>query len=158
MSSKMQMFENRLSKVWKHQSKLARKQNVSCFRFYDHDMPEFPFSLEIYEDIVFGSEYKRKHGMTEEEHELWHKDAIETISKVVNILPEKIYLRERKRIFGRTGQYEKTAQAKEEKIVQESCLSFIINLTDYLDSGLFLDHRLTRQRVREDCAGKRVLN
>ena len=62
-SAKLPMFQNRLLKMWKHYSKLARKQDITCFRFYDHDLPEFPFAIEWYEGVVHAAEYKRRHGM-----------------------------------------------------------------------------------------------
>jgi 23S rRNA (cytosine1962-C5)-methyltransferase len=61
--NKLLMFENRLRKVYKHFAKIARKQNIACFRFYDHDMPEFPFVIENYNGAIHAAEYKRRHGM-----------------------------------------------------------------------------------------------
>lgn len=157
-SPKMEMFQNRLLKMWKHYSKLARKQAVSCFRFYDHDLPEFPFAIEWYDGVVHAAEYKRRHGMEEEEHEAWLEACKSTLASVLEVAPEVIFIKQRQRKAGRQGQYEKFAEAKVEKIVREGGLSFIINLTDYLDTGLFLDHRITRNMVREQAADKRVLN
>jgi 23S rRNA (cytosine1962-C5)-methyltransferase len=152
------MFENRLTKVWKHISKIARKQDLTCFRFYDHDLPEFPFAIDWYEGVVHAAEYKRRHGMEDEEHEAWLQSCRETIAKVLEVLPEQIFMKIRQRKAGRQGQYEKFGEEKVEKIVTENGLKFIINLTDYLDTGLFLDHRITRGMVRELSEGKRVLN
>lgn len=157
-SPKMEMFQNRLLKMWKHYSKLARKQDVLCFRFYDHDLPEFPFAIEWYDGVVHAAEYKRRHGMEEEEHEAWLEACKATLASVLDIAPDMIFMKQRQRKAGRQGQYEKFAEAKVEKIVREGGLSFIINLTDYLDTGLFLDHRITRNMVREQAADKRVLN
>ena len=70
-TSKFEMFQNRLLKVYKHKSKIAKRQNVSCYRVYDHDIPEFPFCIELYEDKIYLAEYLRRHGMSEEEHEEW---------------------------------------------------------------------------------------
>lgn len=152
------MFENRLRKVYKHISKLARKQDIACYRFYDHDLPEFPFAIEVYKDVVHAAEYKRKHGMEDEEHEAWLQGCKETIAKVLEMPVDSIFMKVRQRKAGRQGQYEKFGEEKVERIVPEGGLNFIINLTDYLDTGLFLDHRITRNMVREECKGKRVLN
>lgn len=154
----MQAFENRLQKVHKHISKIARKQNISCFRFYDHDMPEFPFAIEWYDGVVHAAEYKRRHGMEDDEHEAWLQACREIIARVVEIGIENIFMKVRQRKAGRQGQYEKFGEEKVERIVPEGGLSFIINLTDYLDTGLFLDHRITRGMVRDEAKGKRVLN
>ena len=68
---KMIMFRNRLIKVFRHISKQARKQEVSCYRVYDHDLPEFPFCIEIYDDKIYLAEYKRHHHMTDSAHADW---------------------------------------------------------------------------------------
>lgn len=152
------MFENRLRKVYKHISKLARKQDINCYRIYDHDLPEFPFAIEVYKDVVHAAEYKRKHGMEDEEHDAWLQACKETIAKVLEMSVDNIFMKVRQRKAGRQGQYEKFGEEKVERIVPEGGLNFIINLTDYLDTGLFLDHRITRNMVREECKSKRVLN
>ena len=152
------MFLNRLLKVWKHYSKLARRQNIACFRFYDHDLPEFPFAIEWLDGAVHAAEYKRRHGMEDEEHVLWLQECKATISAVLETPEELIYMKIRQRKAGRQGQYEKFDELKVEKIVQEGGLNFILNLTDYLDTGLFLDHRITRGLVRAEAKGKNVLN
>lgn len=157
-NDKLAMFENRLRKVYKHYSKLARRQDVACFRFYDHDLPEFPFAIENYNGTVHAAEYKRRHGMEDEEHEQWLNACKEMIGKVLELPVEQIFMKMRQRKAGRQGQYEKFAEEKVERIVPEGGVNFIINLTDYLDTGLFLDHRITRGMVRDEAKGKRVLN
>ena len=152
------MFENRLLKVYKHKVKHAKRLNVSCWRVYDHDMPEFPFCIELYEDKVYLAEYLRRHGMTDEEHEEWLEACVAVISRLLHIKNENIYIRQRTRKSHRHDQYEKLDEQKKFFTVEENGLKFLVNLTDYLDTGLFLDHRITRQMVREQCKGKRVLN
>jgi 23S rRNA (cytosine1962-C5)-methyltransferase len=156
--SKFLMFRNRLQKVYKHLSKQALRQGISCYRVYDHDLPEFPFIIEFYEDKLYVSEYKRRHSMAEEEHEVWWKESSQVMVEVMGIAPQNIFLKLRQKKEGRLGQYQKLDERKGEFIVMEGGLKFIINLTDYLDTGLFLDHRLTRQMVREIAKGKKVLN
>ena len=152
------MFRNRLTKDIRHVAKLARRQGVSCYRIYDHDLPEFPFCIERYEDKLYLAEYQRRHGMTEEEHENWLETCIPTISEVLETPDERIYYRQRRRKGGRLDQYEKLASEQEFFVAREAGLSFRINLTDYLDTGLFLDHRITRGMVREEVKDKRMLN
>ncbi len=152
------MFANRLQKMYKHYSKLARRQDVACYRFYDHDLPEFPFAMEWYNGVVHAAEYKRRHGMEDEEHDAWLLACKNVISEVLELPAGQIYMKQRQRKAGRQGQYEKFDEQKAERIVPEGGLNFIINLTDYLDTGLFLDHRITRNLVREDAKGLRVLN
>ncbi len=152
------MFHNRLQKMWKHYSKLARRQQVACFRFYDHDLPEFPFAIEWYDGAVHAAEYKRRHGMEDEAHLAWLQACKEVIAAVLETPQDRIFMKERQRKAGRQGQYEKFETLKTERIVPEGGLNFIINLTDYLDTGLFLDHRITRGMVRDEAKGMRVLN
>jgi len=157
--AKLQMFANRLQKVYKHKSKLAKRQNVACYRVYDHDMPEFPFCIELYEDKVYLAEYLRRHGMTDEEHETWLDECIALISQLLSVPVDKIYVRQRRRMSHRSeNQYEKLEEQKEFFTVEENGLKFLVNLTDYLDTGLFLDHRVTRQMVRQQAQGQRMLN
>ena len=68
---KATMFRNRLTKVFRHMSKLARRQDVSCYRIYDHDLPEFPLCIEMYENWLYVAEYRRNHHMEETEHDEW---------------------------------------------------------------------------------------
>lgn len=151
-------FKNRLQKVWKHFSKLAKKQQISCFRFYDHDLPEAPFAIEWLDGKVHASEYRRRHGMDEERHEQWLTACQQIICDVVGISERDLFIKQRQRKAGRRGQYDKFNESRTEHIVHEGGLSFILNLSDYLDTGLFLDHRITRQMVRDQATDKRVLN
>jgi len=152
------MFRNRLEKVHRHLGKQAKKQGISCYRIYDHNLPEFPFIIEKYEDKLYVSEYKRRHSMNDDEHLEWLNDCMVIMTEVLDIQKENIFLKMRQRKEGRTGQYQKIDELKNEFVVQENGLKFIVNLSDYLDTGLFLDHRITRQMLRELAAGKRVLN
>jgi 23S rRNA (cytosine1962-C5)-methyltransferase len=152
------MFENRLVKVFRHLRKTARRQNITCYRVYDDDIPEFPFSIEIYEQCVYLAEYQRRHGMTEEEHEEWLESCVEVVSRVLEILSENIFIKQRQRKQNRQAQYEKLSFEKHEMTVHEAGLKFKVNLSDYLDTGLFLDHRITRGLVRDEAKEKQVLN
>lgn len=157
-NDKIDMFRNRLIKVYRHLSKQARRMGITNYRVYDHDLPEFPYRIEFYGDKLYVSEYKRRHGLSEEAHHEWHKRSQEVMSEVFNVSNEEIFSKLRKRKEGRLDQYRKVDEEKEEFITEEAGLKFILNLTDYLDTGLFLDHRITRQMVKDGAAGKRVLN
>jgi 23S rRNA (cytosine1962-C5)-methyltransferase len=158
MTLKPEMFKNRLQKVHRHRSKQAKRQNISCYRLYENDIPEFPFAIDIYGDKLYVAEYKRNHNLSEEEYEQWFENSLQVIQEVLAIDPENIFIKQRQRKAGRQGQYEKIDSTKNEFIVEENGLKFRVNLSDYLDTGLFLDHRITRQMVRENSAGKHVLN
>ncbi|WP_276504292.1 class I SAM-dependent methyltransferase [Terrimonas pollutisoli] len=155
---KLEMFKNRLTKVFKHVGKQAKRIGVSCYRVYDHDLPEFPLCIEFYDDKLYVAEYKRRHSMSEEEHDEWMEKSLEIICNVLSVEKENIFLKLRQRKPGRLGQYQKFDAVQHEFVVEENGLKFIVNLSDYLDTGLFLDHRLTRERVQKEAKGKKVLN
>jgi 23S rRNA (cytosine1962-C5)-methyltransferase len=155
---KLLMFRNRLQKVYRHISKGAARQGISCYRIYDHDLPEAPFIIERYGDQLYVSEYKRRHGLDDEAHAAWLQGCLEVMQEVTGIPVDHIYVKLRQRKEGRKGQYQKLDERRSEFVVQEGGLSFLVNLSDYLDTGLFLDHRSTRQLVRERAQDKDVLN
>jgi len=161
------MFRNRLEKVYRHLGKQAKRLAITCYRLYDHDLPEFPFCIEIYEQNVYVAEYKRRHGMSEDEHDEWISRSMIVICEVLKVSSENIFLKLRQKKPGRLGQYQKTAEKRSEFVVEENArpdepvgrgLRFIVNLSDYLDTGLFLDHRVTREKVKTEVKEKKVLN
>jgi 23S rRNA (cytosine1962-C5)-methyltransferase len=153
----MLAFENRLRKMYKHYRKWARRQGITCYRIYDADVPEYPLAIEIYEDALHVAEYQRDHGLTEEAYEEWWKGCLQVMEKVLELPAERIFTKQRKPQKGKE-QYEKVDTRQHERIVQEGGLKFIVNLSDYLDTGLFLDHRPNRELVRTQAKDKRVLN
>ena len=96
--------------------------------------------------------------MTDDEHDGWMEKSIEVVCEILHTIKEKIFLKLRQKKPGRLGQYQKVAQKGSEFIVEENGLKFIVNLSDYLDTGLFLDHRLTREKVKIEARNKNVLN
>jgi 23S rRNA (cytosine1962-C5)-methyltransferase len=152
------MFRNRLQKVYRHLSRQAARQGIGCYRLYDHDLPEFPFLIEVFEDKLYVAEYKRRHQLDDDAHEDWLDACEEVMTDVTGIPAGLIYRKLRQRKESRLGQYQKLDAARQEFTVSEGGLNFIVNLSDYLDTGLFLDHRITRGIVRDLAAGKRVLN
>lgn len=155
---KIIMFHNRLQKVYRHLSRQAKRLDITCYRIYDHDLPEFPFCIEFYGNKLYAAEYKRRHGMTDAEHDEWMERSLAVISEVLSISSENIFLKLRQRKPGRLGQYQRLGEDQNKFIVNEGGLKFWVNLSDYLDTGLFLDHRLTRQMIRQESKDKKVLN
>ena len=152
------MFRNRLEKVYRHLGKQAKRRRITCYRLYDHDLPEFPFCMEVYEHNIYVAEYKRRHGMDEDEHDEWIRQSIAVICEILKVGEEKIFLKLRQKKPGRLGQYQKTDDKRSEFVVEENGLKFIVNLSDYLDTGLFLDHRVTREKIKTEVKEKKVLN
>lgn len=152
-----QAFANRLRKMAKHYDKWARRQELSCYRLYDADIPEFPLAIDRYAAYLHVAEYRRNHSLEEEEYQLWRSGCKQVMQEVLNLSPEKIFFKEREQKKGKE-QYEKRADQQQEMEIMENGLKFIVNLGDYLDTGLFLDHRTTRQMARAQAAGKQTLN
>ena len=158
LDGKLLMFENRLKKVLKIRSKEASRQKVSCYRLYDRDLPEFPLIIDVYENELLVTEYRSQHRLSHDEYIAWLDGSLLVVKKVLNKTDDQIHIKERKVKESRQDQYAKTASVKDFMVVHEGGLTFLVNLTDYLDTGLFLDHRITRSMVREKSNGKKVLN
>jgi len=150
-------FRRRLAKRFKHLSKWARRQGIEAFRIYDRDIPEIPLVIDWYAGWLHAAEYERPHERTDVEHEVWLDRMIEAAALELGVPPERTFLKMRRRQRD-GGQYEKVDQRQAVLTVKEGGLSFEVNLSDYLDTGLFLDHRQTRAMVRGEAAGRRMLN
>jgi 23S rRNA (cytosine1962-C5)-methyltransferase len=115
--------------------------------------------VELYEEYIYIAEYNRRHDLTDEEHEIWFEETKKIISNMTGVPIDHMYVKLRKRMSHREGQYEKEAVTESKIItVQENGLQFLVNLTDYLDTGLFLDHRDTRQMVQAEVKDTHFLN
>ncbi|MEI6635640.1 MAG: class I SAM-dependent methyltransferase, partial [Planctomycetota bacterium] len=150
-------FRRRLAKRYKHLAKWARRQGIEAFRMYDRDIPEIPLAIDWYAGWLHASEYDRPHERTEIEHDVWLDRMIEAAADELGVPPNQTFLKVRRRQRG-GGQYEKLDARKTLLTVKEGGLEFEVNLSDYLDTGLFLDHRQTRALVRDEAAGKQFLN
>ncbi|GAB7129276.1 class I SAM-dependent methyltransferase [Amantichitinum ursilacus] len=155
-------YRNRLAKNFKHWSKWARRNELSCFRVYDRDVPEFPVIVDWYDGRANLQEYDTGWVQTDEDHEAWLADIWYATAEALGIPEDNVTIKTRQRQKG-DSQYEKNQfddddHTAHEYVVMEQGLKFLVNLEGYLDTGLFLDHRNTRQRVREESAGRRVLN
>lgn len=150
-------FRNRLLKNARHWGKWARRQNISCYRLYDRDVPEYPVIVDWYEGRVHLQEVQTGWIESDEDHQEWLDGICAACAEVLEISPDHVSLKTRRRQRGE-DQYEKTGSEGQDFIVHEDGLEFYVNLDAYLDTGLFLDHRNTRKRVRGEAAGKRFLN
>ncbi|MES2355747.1 MAG: class I SAM-dependent methyltransferase [Pseudomonadota bacterium] len=155
--SNIAAYLNRLTKNSRHLAKWARRQNITCYRLYDRDVPEFPVTVDFYEGRVHLQEVDTGWVQSDEERDAWLSTIRVGTADVLQLPHEAISLKRRERQRG-VNQYEKSGVAGEDFIVQEDGLKFIVNLDAYLDTGLFLDHRITRGMVRARAAGKRLLN
>jgi 23S rRNA (guanine2445-N2)-methyltransferase / 23S rRNA (guanine2069-N7)-methyltransferase len=150
-------LRRRLAKRFKHLSRWARRQGIEAFRVYDRDIPEIPLVIDWYAGWLHAAEYERPHERTEIEHDVWLDRMIEAAALELGVPPSQTCLKVRRRQRA-GGQYEKVDARRTLVTVQEGGLGFEVNLSDYLDTGLFLDHRQTRALVRAEAEGKRFLN
>ncbi|MBN01989.1 MAG: bifunctional 23S rRNA (guanine(2069)-N(7))-methyltransferase RlmK/23S rRNA (guanine(2445)-N(2))-methyltransferase RlmL [Planctomycetaceae bacterium] len=149
-------FRNRLTKRARHLRRWPGR-GITCYRLYERDIPEVPLVVDRYEDHLHLAEFNRPHERTIAEHADWLDLMAKTAAEVMEIRQENVFVKHRNRQRGST-QYEKVSREGRRAVVGEAGLKFRVNLSDYLDTGLFLDHRQTRQMVREEAAGKRFLN
>ena len=150
-----EMFANRLVKSAKKADRWAHRKKITSYRIYDRDIPEIPVSVDRYGQFIHVSVYARTRLRDHEEE--WIEMIRNKISDILVIAPTKIHIKTRKRQKG-SAQYERLNGPRIEHQAIESGLRFIINLTNYLDTGLFLDHRKTRKLVRKEAKGKKFLN
>lgn len=158
--SQATMFRNRLERMGKHWRKWARRQGITCFRLYDRDIPDVPLVIDWYEGQLHVSEFVRPHDRSEIEHRVWLDFIVRTAAEALGVDADtQTFLKRRERQRG-TSQYERQDDGGDMLRVHEAGHTFLVNLSDYLDTGLFLDHRLTRGMVQADAAGgeKRFLN
>lgn len=152
-----EMFANRVRKNLKRVGKWARKHGITCFRLYDADMPEYAVAIDLYDNRAHVQEYQAPVGVEPENARHRLNQIMAVLPDVLKIQPENIVLKVRKRTRGKE-QYQKLGSSGRFFEVQENKLGFLVNLLDYLDTGLFLDHRITRQMIKDYSEGKRVLN
>ncbi|OYT95808.1 MAG: 23S rRNA (guanine(2445)-N(2))/(guanine(2069)-N(7))-methyltransferase, partial [Pseudomonas sp. PGPPP3] len=152
-----QMFANRLQKNLKQLGKWARREGVECYRLYDADMPEYAVAIDLYGDWVHVQEYAAPRSIDPEKAQSRLFDALAAIPQALGIDKSKVVVKRRERQSG-TKQYTRQAAQGQFMEVNEGGIKLLVNLTDYLDTGLFLDHRPLRLRIQREAAGKRFLN
>jgi 23S rRNA (guanine2445-N2)-methyltransferase / 23S rRNA (guanine2069-N7)-methyltransferase len=152
-----QMFANRLQKNFKQLGKWARKEKIDCYRVYDADMPEYSLAIDLYHDWVHVQEYAAPKSIDPEKAQARLFDALAAIPQALGVDKSRVIVKRRERQSG-TRQYERQSTEGKFTEVSEGGVKLLVNLTDYLDTGLFLDHRPMRLRIQQEAAGKRFLN
>lgn len=157
-------LRNRLAKNARHLQRWARRNDISCYRIYDADLPEFAFALDRYQSEIAPEvewyhlqEYQAPATIDADTAEYRIGVATEVVRELFSIPDDRLFCKTRSRQRG-PSQYQKQGSRNEFYQVREGEASLLINLSDYLDSGLFLDHRITRELVYQRSAGKTVLN
>ncbi|MGH8262831.1 MAG: bifunctional 23S rRNA (guanine(2069)-N(7))-methyltransferase RlmK/23S rRNA (guanine(2445)-N(2))-methyltransferase RlmL, partial [Steroidobacteraceae bacterium] len=155
------MFANRVQKNQKALAPWLKESGVTCYRLYDADMPEYAFAIDIYKSgedrWACVQEYEAPDSIDPQAVRQRRAQALSVLPSALAIDPDfVVYRRRRKQKEG--DQYERIDERAELHEVEEGGLKFLVNFFDYLDTGLFLDHRPTRALIREMAMGKRFLN
>lgn len=149
-------FAGRLSKNVRHLRRYPER-GIHCYRVYERDCPDVPLIVDVYEDHAHVVEYEREHSRTATQQALWWERARRIVAESLEVPLAQVHAKEKRRQRA-GGQHEKLGDRGRTLLVREGGLRFEVNLDDYVDTGLFLDHRLTRGTVREQASGKRFLN
>ncbi len=149
--------ENRLRRNVRHLSKWARRAEVECYRVYDRDLDEFAFVVDRYARHVHVHEYEAPAQVDPERVDARRRDFLTAVRVVLEVAAPDLHVKTRRRQAGST-QYRRIDERDEYAVVREGPCRFAINLDDYLDTGLFLDHRSVREQIRGEAGGKRFLN
>jgi 23S rRNA (guanine2445-N2)-methyltransferase / 23S rRNA (guanine2069-N7)-methyltransferase len=155
-----QMFANRLRKNLKRLEPWARREQIECFRIYDADMPEYAFAIDVYgrePRHVHVQEYAPPKSVNAESARERRREAFAVLPDVLAVPVAQVHSRMRKPQKG-AEQYEKREATGERYAVTEGGLQFWVNFRDYLDTGLFLDHRILRSMLRDWAKDKDFLN
>ena len=152
------MLGNRLAKQLKHLRGWAKAGGITCFRLYERDIPEFPAIVDWYDGDVVVWVYNRTRDDTPEKVRAFEDLCEEEILDGLQVPGARLHMKYRGRIKDRSEQYDRVDDRGVVRTVEEQGLRFEVNLSDYLDTGLFLDHRKTRSIIRHYAKGKRVLN
>lgn len=154
------MLANRLRKNRKHLGRWLEREDIHCYRLYDADLPEYAMAIDIYEGEkrwVHVQEYEAPKSVDRDKARVRLQEALAVIRDVLDIPEDQLFLKVRRRQRGR-AQYGKLADTRRFHEVTEAGCRFLVNFEDYLDTGLFLDHRITRKLISELAAGRCFLN
>jgi 23S rRNA G2069 N7-methylase RlmK/C1962 C5-methylase RlmI len=158
MDARVEMFANRVRKNARHLAKWARRDGVTCYRVYDRDIPEVPLAVDRYlcepdqlAIVVHDYRHADRGGGDE-----WLDAMVAAAAGVLEVRAS--FAKQRERIVDRSQQYERLGETGSWRTVREGGLAFLVNLADYLDTGLFLDHRATRARVAAEPSCATMLN
>ncbi len=156
-SAGREMLSNRLTKNLKHLSKWAKRIDVDCFRVYDADLPEYAMAIDLYGQHAVLQEYEAPAEIDPVKVAARLADAVAVLPDVLHIPRENVVVKTRRR-QRRGQQYEALSTSGRRLVAREGDCHYLVNLTDYLDTGLFLDHRPVRALIRRLASGKRFLN
>jgi 23S rRNA (cytosine1962-C5)-methyltransferase len=145
----MDMLANRVRKNARHLGRWAKREHVTCWRLYDRDIPEIPITVDTYEGALVINDYR---AFERDDGDAWLDAAVTAVREVLE--PADVFVKQRERLAHRAAgqQYERQDDRGAWRVVHEAGHKFRVNLSDYVDTGLFLDHRITRARAAAEPA------
>ena len=150
-------FGNRLRKNSRKLLKWARREGIRCFRIYDRDLPEYNVSVDLYEKWIHVQEYAAPSTVDEKSAQYRFQQSLHQVRHLFGVRRDRVFLKTRRKQKGK-AQYQKQGSRKKMHVVREGDCFFLVNFTDYLDTGIFLDHRSIRQKIAREASGRRFLN
>ena len=150
-------FANRLRKNLKKIGSWAQKNAISCFRLYDRDLPDYNVSVDIYDKWIQVQEYQPPATVDSKVSEHRFSTALHIIRELFQLKRDRVFIKRRRRQRGKSQYQRKEGKPKYYEVREGQCF-FLVNFTNYLDTGLFLDHRPIREKIGSLCRGKRFLN
>lgn len=154
-----EMLGNRITKNARHLGKWAKREGVTCWRVYDRDIPELPITVDTYEGALVINDYRSfRDEVSEREADAWLEAMADAAANALGA--SELYIKQRERLVGRREghQYTRLEASRDGwRVVHEGGHAFRVNLSDYVDTGLFLDHRITRKRAAAE-TGATLLN
>ncbi|AOE49401.1 bifunctional 23S rRNA (guanine(2069)-N(7))-methyltransferase RlmK/23S rRNA (guanine(2445)-N(2))-methyltransferase RlmL [Kangiella sediminilitoris] len=157
LSDGANMLKNRIRKNMQRLKSYLKQNNVHCYRLYDADLPEYSAAIDVYEDEAHIQEYMPPKEVPEKVSNKRLNEIVRVTAGILELPEAEVHLKQRKRQKGKQ-QYTKQSQEDDFKIVEENGFKFQVNLKQYLDTGLFLDHRKTRKMIYQEADGKKFLN
>lgn len=136
---------------------MLKKFNVEAYRLYDRDIPEYPFIVDIYKNFAVIYDRREEIDFNRPERSGYMAALAEAVQKTASLSREHVVIKERKKQKG-LSQYERVSHKDDYFTIKEGPALLRVNVQDFLDTGLFLDHRIMRQRIFDQASGKRVLN
>lgn len=150
-----EMLANRVAKNLRRLKPRFARDNINAFRLYDRDIPEIRVAIDWYAGQLVVAEYQRA------QHEAipgWVQRMADAVARKLGVTAEHVHIKLRRTRPQQGPRYRRLQRSEQRHIVQEGALRFWVSLRDYLDTGLFLDQRITRRQIRSACADKRILN
>jgi 23S rRNA (guanine2445-N2)-methyltransferase / 23S rRNA (guanine2069-N7)-methyltransferase len=155
-----QMFANRLHKNLRHLGRWLKREQIRCYRLYDADIPEYAIAVDVYQGEqrwVHIQEYEAPRHVDAAKAQARLREAVAVIRATLEIPEQQLFLKVRRQQKGK-AQYRKLGARGQFHTVEEGGNRFLVNFSDYLDTGLFLDHRITRAMLRELAGDRHFLN